>query len=153
MRLLHRIVSGIAALLRKDRDERDLDEELRTFLEADVDERILDAALPAMIVLPLLAGAARSIAGNAPTCGRSPCAAPATLRRSLGFAARIADGDLRIEITAHGAGACDLAGMSLVEDLRTRLHSLYGERASVDVESQSDVLATARLTIPHERLA
>jgi putative ABC transport system permease protein len=40
MRLLNRLVSTIAALLRKDRDERDLDEELRTFLEADVDERM-----------------------------------------------------------------------------------------------------------------
>jgi putative ABC transport system permease protein len=40
MRLLHRLVSGITALLRKDGDERDLDEELRAFLDADVDERM-----------------------------------------------------------------------------------------------------------------
>jgi len=40
MRLLHRLVSGFIALLRKDRDERDLDEELRAFLEAEVDERM-----------------------------------------------------------------------------------------------------------------
>jgi len=40
MRLVHRLVSGFAALLRKDHVERDLDEELRAFLEADVDSRM-----------------------------------------------------------------------------------------------------------------
>ena len=40
MPLLDRLVSGFTALLRKDGDERDLDEELRAFLDADVDERM-----------------------------------------------------------------------------------------------------------------
>ncbi len=45
MRLLHRLFSGFAALLRKDRDERDLDEELRAFVEANVDERMRSGVL------------------------------------------------------------------------------------------------------------
>ncbi|HEY7186030.1 MAG TPA: ABC transporter permease [Vicinamibacterales bacterium] len=40
MRLLHRLCSGFAALLHKAHAERDLDEELRAFLEADVDARM-----------------------------------------------------------------------------------------------------------------
>jgi len=40
MRLLHRLFSGVRALLRKDRDERELDEELRSFLEADIGARM-----------------------------------------------------------------------------------------------------------------
>jgi predicted permease len=40
MRLLYRLISGVRALLRKDRDELELDEELRAFLEADIEHRL-----------------------------------------------------------------------------------------------------------------
>ena len=40
MRIVHRLFSGVRALLRKDRDERELDDELRAFLEADIDARM-----------------------------------------------------------------------------------------------------------------
>jgi putative ABC transport system permease protein len=40
MPLLSRLLTGFRALLRKERDERDLDEELRAFLEADVEQRM-----------------------------------------------------------------------------------------------------------------
>jgi predicted permease len=40
MRLLHRLLTGFRALLRKEGDERELDEELRAFLEADVEQRM-----------------------------------------------------------------------------------------------------------------
>src|SRR6185503_15920009 len=40
MRVVHRLFSGIRALLRKDRDERELDDELRAFVEADIDARL-----------------------------------------------------------------------------------------------------------------
>jgi putative ABC transport system permease protein len=37
MRLIRRFLSGFRGLLRKERDEDDLDEELKAFLDADVD--------------------------------------------------------------------------------------------------------------------
>jgi len=40
MRWLARIVGGLKALLRQGREERDLDEELRAYLEASIDEKI-----------------------------------------------------------------------------------------------------------------
>ena len=40
MRLLHRLTAGVRALLRTEQDERELDEEVRAFLAADVDERM-----------------------------------------------------------------------------------------------------------------
>lgn len=103
---------------------------------ADVDESIEDAAMPSMIVLPLLA----AVAGSVERSG------------SIDFAAHVADGNVRIDVTAHGAGACDFARASIVEEIRARLHALYGDGASLDVVSPSGVLATARLTIPHERV-
>src|SRR5262249_16203841 len=39
-RLLHRVLSGLRALLRKDHEERNLDDEIRQFLEADVSDRM-----------------------------------------------------------------------------------------------------------------
>jgi LytS/YehU family sensor histidine kinase len=103
---------------------------------ADIDESIEDAAMPSMIVLPLLAG----VAGSVERSG------------SIDFAAHLADGNVRIEVTASGAGACDFARAPILEEIRARLDALYGERASLEVVSQRGVLTTARLTIPHERL-
>jgi predicted permease len=40
MRRLHRLLTGLRALLRQERDEQELDEELRAFLEADVEQRM-----------------------------------------------------------------------------------------------------------------
>ena len=40
MRIVYRLFSGLRALLRKDRDELELDDELRAFLEADIDARM-----------------------------------------------------------------------------------------------------------------
>jgi predicted permease len=40
MRLLHRLLSGVRALFRKRRDEDELDEELRAFLDADIEARL-----------------------------------------------------------------------------------------------------------------
>lgn len=103
--------------------------------DADVDETIEDAAMPSMIVLPLLAGVAGAV-------GRFG---------SIDFAVHIADGNVCIEVTARGAGAFDLARAPVVEEIRARLHALYGERASLEVASRGGVLATARLMVPHER--
>jgi hypothetical protein len=121
-------------------------------VEVDVDERILDAAMPAMILLPLLAGAAPAMRAGAAARVTPRSAPPASARSSLGFGARVVDENLRIEVTARGAGTGDLARTPLVADIRARLHSLYGERASIEVVSRSGVGATACLTIPHERL-
>ena len=40
MRLVHRLIAGMRALGRKDREERELDEELRAFLDADIEQRM-----------------------------------------------------------------------------------------------------------------
>ncbi|HJU21252.1 MAG TPA: histidine kinase, partial [Casimicrobiaceae bacterium] len=90
--------------------------------DTDVDECIEDAVMPSMIVLPLLAG----VAGSVVRWG------------SIDFCAHIADGNVRIDVTAHGAGACDVARTPIVEEIRARLHALYGERASLEVVSPSD---------------
>ena len=106
------------------RSQRPLD------VDADIDESIPDATMPSMILLPLVASAASAI---------------------VGFGAHVAGEDLLIEVTARGAANIDFARPPLVEEIRARLRALYGERASLEVVSQSPVLATARLRIPHER--
>ncbi|HLX29636.1 MAG TPA: histidine kinase [Casimicrobiaceae bacterium] len=120
--------------------------------DVDVDESIEDAAIPSMIVLPLLAGVASTIGRqSAAHIGAHPASSGET-SSSLGFGAHVADGNVCIEVTARGAGACDFARAPILEEIRARLDALYGERASLEVVSQRDALTTARLTIPHERL-
>jgi predicted permease len=46
MRVLHRIVRGCRALFRRDLDEIELDEELRAFLEADIERRVRSGMHP-----------------------------------------------------------------------------------------------------------
>ncbi len=121
-------------------------------VETHIDESIEDAAMPSMIVLPLLAGAVSGI--GSPSSGPigSHAVPSDDTRSSLGFAARAGDENLRIEVTARGAGACDFPPAPILAEIRGRLDALYGERASVEVVSQGGAVTTARLTIPHERL-
>jgi hypothetical protein len=71
---------------------------------------------------------------------------------SIDFGVHISNGNLRIDVAAHGAGACDFARAPVVAEIRARLQALYGERASLDVALESGVSASARLVIPHERV-
>ena len=119
-------------------------------VDADIDESIQDATMPSMILLPLVASAAGAIVGK-PAALAGSTAAPTDAGSSLGFGAHVAGEDLCIEVTTRGAASVDFARPPLIGEIRARLGALYGERASLEVVSQSPALATARLTIPHER--
>lgn len=125
------------------RSQRPLD------VEADIDESIQDATMPSMILLPLVASAAAAIGKSSALAGST--AASSDARCSLGLGAHVAGEKLCVEVTTRGAASVDFARPPLVEEIRARLRALYGERASLDVVSQSHVLVTARLRIPHER--
>jgi len=101
-----------------------------------VPDALLDAEVPPMVVLPLLAAAIRPL---------SAADAPASLRvDAIGDAGR-----LRIAVTGRGRRFADIGDTPIVREVRGRLEALYGDRASLTVDAEPGRL-TAVIELPHE---
>jgi hypothetical protein len=108
---------------------------LHTTIAFDVPHGLRDAALPAMVLLPLIDAAA----GHAARQG------------ALHVESAAQDGLLRIAIRGEAAAASiatsDAGAWRAIEE---RLHELYGDRAGLRVEARPEG-ARAVIEIPHER--
>jgi hypothetical protein len=98
----------------------------------------LGARLPPMILLPLvdhlLAGGTKALAAG----------------ETLGVAARLGAGRLRIEIDVGGRGSLAQRSGDLLSDIRERLRALYGDSALLVVESSAAPGTRVVMEIPHE---
>ena len=98
------------------------------------DDALDGACVPPMILLPLVATAARQHAASG----------TATVD------AREIDGRVRIAVTALGAIARCIARSSAPAEVRERLQAIYGDRASLIVDGTDDAVQLI-VEIPHER--
>lgn len=106
----------------------------RVAFRIDVDDRAARAAMPAMVVLPLLAGTIRD--GDAPFALSLTVAAP--------------DARLRISVSIEGQGASHSAMEGVRESVLGRLRVLYGSHASVSVARPAAQRSEAVVEIPLE---
>jgi len=112
----------------------------RAELKWHIDEGVLDAAIPAMLLQPLLENAYK----HGVERSSQPVRVEVEARR---------DGDaVYIEIRNDGAlNATGRSGIGL-QNCRERLALIYGERATLDLSADAQSV-TARITLPYERHA
>jgi hypothetical protein len=101
-------------------------------LDVDVPESVREARMPAMLLLPLT---------SLPTRGRGG---------TLSIRARQDADKLRVSIK-QGIGTLAGADENELNDIRARLHALYGEEASLALVGDSAASACAIVEIPYER--
>jgi two-component system, LytTR family, sensor kinase len=112
----------------------------RLRVEWRVDESLLDVQVPSLIVLPLVENAIRH--------GLSPKVGPGRLT----IGARSEASSLVVTVEDDGLGAVLPLGPGLgVGNTRERLDALYGERASLSIDTAQNAGFRARIQIPlHE---
>ena len=111
----------------------------RLRVEWSVDESLLDVQVPSLIVLPLVENAVRH--------GLSPKVGPGRL--SIGAAAQ--GRSLVLTVEDDGLGAALPLGPGLgVGNTRERLDAIYGERASLGIDTSPDGGFRARIQIPFQ---
>jgi hypothetical protein len=98
------------------------------------DDVLAGARIPPMILLPLMATAARHHAASG----------------TINISAREIERRMRIALTVQGGIARGIAQSSAVSDVRERLRAIYGVRASLIVDRTDDALQL-NVAIPHER--
>jgi histidine kinase len=98
------------------------------------DDVLAGARIPPMILLPLMATAARHHAASG----------------TINISAREIERRMRIALTVQGGIARGIAQSSAVSDVRERLRAIYGDRASLIVDRTDDALQLI-VEIPHER--
>ena len=98
------------------------------------DDVLAGARIPPMILLPLMATAARHHAASG----------------TINISAIEIERRIRIALTVQGGIARGIAQSSAVGDVRERLRAIYGDRASLIVDRTDDALQLI-VEIPHER--
>jgi two-component system LytT family sensor kinase len=113
----------------------------RVTLEWQIADDSADAAIPTLLLQPLLENAFRH--GVERSC--DPVAICITARRD--------DGQLHVAIHNTGSALAAQPGLGIgIRNCRERLEVLYGGAARLDLESSADGV-TARVTLPYERCA
>jgi sensor histidine kinase YesM len=109
----------------------------RLRVEWSVDESVLDIQVPSLIVLPLVENAIRH--------GLSPKVGPGLLT----IRAEPEGASLVMTVEDDGLGAALPLGPGLgVGNTRERLGALYGERATLSIDTAQDAGFRARIQIP-----
>jgi hypothetical protein len=106
----------------------------------DVPDGIGDARMPPMMLLPLI--------DHAVVHGLAPAQATGTLIVTT----EVIGGRLRLKLTDSGAGFVPEAGGDGIEDIRERLHALYGNDASLELDRVEQCGTRAVMEIPYERI-
>ena len=112
----------------------------RLRVEVDVPPDLEDAAVPPLLLQPLVENAVRHGLEERPGAGR------------IGVRARERDGALVVEVRDDGAGwkAPGAEGVGL-RNVRERLRALYGDAARLEVEPGEEGGTTVRLVFPLRR--
>ncbi len=118
----------------------------RLTVRFDVDRETLDAAVPSLILQPLVENALRH--------GIAPRALPGEVR----IGARAGDGMLRLSVRDNGVGVGRAGRGGPVEGVglgntRARLQQLYGETAGLELTEPPGGGFEVRVTLPLRRLA
>jgi hypothetical protein len=118
----------------------------RLEVSTDVDSSLLDAAVPAFVLQPLVENAVVHGVGRSP----APCRLAVRARRDdVGLVLEV-ENDLPAAAVA-GPPAATGSGVGL-QNTRARLDQLYGPRARLDLEVRPERGALARVTLPFREL-
>jgi hypothetical protein len=109
----------------------------RLIFDVHVDASLQDASVPPMMVLPLVAAAVGGISSDAVAIS------------SVHLDANVVAGRIRIALTGSGPALRAIADASVVRQVRERLQTLYGDRASLSVDGDGGRL-NAVLDLPHD---
>jgi len=101
-----------------------------------IDQRIADARMPPMMLLPLV--------DHAIAHGLAASQATRTLRIHTG----IAEGKIRLEIADSGVGFLPETERDAIAGIRERLAALYGDAARLELRRIDATVSTAMLEIP-----
>jgi anti-sigma regulatory factor (Ser/Thr protein kinase) len=115
----------------------------RMSVEMAVDQEAIDAAVPHMVLQPIVENAIRHGIGGSSAAGK------------IRICARLVSGDLELRVHDDGPGlASDKAGQTGgigLSNTRARLQQLYGEAASLIVENGEQGGVTATILLPYRQ--